>query len=277
MYTEDVIRRYGIHPRKALGQNFLVNDTIAGRIIESVTPDEQSVVLEIGAGTGILMHRLIDRVRHVIAVEIDQALQDVLKRELGEYPNITLMAQDILKVDLAEVCRAHDAERLTVIGNIPYNITGPVLERLLKYRSVIRHVVLMTQEEVGQRLAADPGSKAYGALSVIVRYAYKVEKLFRVAPGNFLPRPAVQSAVLRLTPYPKPPVDVCDEGLLVRVIKASFQHRRKMLHHAVNRLLPESAETVTEQSGIDLRRRGETLSLDEFARLTDTLRKSGLQ
>ena len=277
MYAEDVLRRYGIRPRKKLGQNFLVNDGIAGRIVDNAASDEQAVVLEIGAGSGVLTHQLVEQARHVIAVEIDSALQEVLRRELGANPNFTLMPVDILRVDLEEVCRTHGAEQLTVIGNIPYNITGPLLERLLTYRPVIRGVILMTQEEVGLRLAAEPGTKAYGALTVIVRYAYDVERLFRVGPGNFVPRPAIQSVVLRLTPHLEPPVNVCDEALLIRVIKASFQHRRKMLHHAVNRLLPESADAVAEQSGIDLRRRGETLSLDEFGRLTDTLRQSGLQ
>lgn len=273
----DAMRRRKIRAKKSLGQNFLVNDSIADRIVESVGITDDSLVVEIGAGTGILTRRLMERAHKVVAVEIDSGLVELLRRDLGSESNLTLLNEDILGLDLSRLSSQFESKRMRVIGNIPYNITGPVIERLLHFRDSIETVVMMTQEEVGLRLSAEPGNKIYGALTAIVGYAYKVERLFRVSPANFRPQPSIQSTVLRMVPYREPPVEVCDDALLIRVIKASFQHRRKMLHHAVNRILPGSAQTVMQGSGIDLSRRAETLSLAEFATLTDTLRNSGLQ
>lgn len=266
-----VLRRYGIRPKKALGQHFLINDSLARRIVQAADIDEQSVVLEIGSGTGILTRHLIESANHVVAVEIDPLLHDVLRQEFAACQNLTLAHQDILDVDMAEVCEVHDVHDLIVIGNLPYNITGPVIGRLLQYRPVIRRAMLMTQEEVGRRLTAPPGGKIYGALSVIVQYAYHVRPLFHVSAENFLPRPAVQSIFIMLTPHASPPVHVHDETLFYQIIRGAFQHRRKMLHHAITRISQGSSDVVENRTGIDLRRRGETLSLDEFARLANVI------
>ena len=266
-----VLRRYGTRPKKALGQHFLINDSLAKRIVQAADLDEQSVVLEIGSGTGILTRHLLESAHHVVAVEIDPLLHEVLRQEFTGCRNLTLAHQNILDVDMAEVCRIHDVHDLVVIGNLPYNITGPVIEHLMRYRPVIRRAMLMTQEEVGRRLTACPGGKIYGALSVIVQYIYHVRPLFHVSAGNFLPRPAVESMLIMMTPHASPPVHVYDETLLYQLIRGAFQHRRKMLHHAITRISQGSSDVVASRTGIDLRRRGETLSLDEFARLTNVI------
>lgn len=271
-----LLRRYRIHPDKALGQHFLVNDRIARRIVDATGVDAHTVVLEIGPGIGALTRQLVERARHVVGVEIDPALFRVLQAEFADCQNLTLLCQDICDLDITEVCRAHGVDDLIVVGNLPYNITGPVIERLLRYRSVIRLATIMVQQEVGARLTAPPGNKTYGALSVIVQYTYQPRLLFRVSPGHFIPRPAVQSVVMTLTPHPTPPVNVHDPDCLFRLVKAAFRHRRKMLHHALTGDLiphPDAAQRAEIESctGIDLRRRGETLSLAEFGRLADAI------
>lgn len=266
-----VLRYYGIRPNKALGQHFLINDTIAARIVQAAAPDKASVVLEIGAGTGALTHHLVESSEQVVAVEIDSQLYNVLKQDFSACPNLTLMRRDILDVDIADICRSHGVDEVIVVGNLPYNITGPVIEQLMKYSRVIRRAVIMTQEEVGQRLTAQPGGKTYGALTVVLQYAYNIKPLMRVASGSFYPRPAVQSVVTELTPHAHPPVDVHDETFLRHIVRAAFQHRRKMLHHAVKRVSEGDIDMVAARTGIDLKRRGETLSLNEFARLANVL------
>lgn len=279
-----LLHRYGIRPKKALGQHFLTSDGIGRRIVEAAGVDADTVVLEIGSGTGALTRRLVERARHVVGVEIDAALYRALLSEFADCRNLTLHHQDVRSLDIAEVCRTHRVDDLVVVGNLPYHITGAVIERLLTHRPVIRRATIMVQEEVGDRLMAPPGGKTYGALSVIVQYVYHPRLLFRVAPGNFIPRPGVRSIVMTLTPHPAPPITVRDPDLFVRLVKAAFRHRRKMLHHALTGGLFPGIDAarlpdIARQAGIDLRRRGETLSLAEFGRLADvvwSLQKTGV-
>lgn len=266
-----LLRRYGIRPDKNRGQHFLINDAIAARIAETAHLSSDDVVLEIGPGTGALTRHLLPVARHVCAVEIDPYLVELLRAEYAHTPHLTVVHGDMLKIDIIRLCDDMQTDKLTVAANLPYNITGPALERLLVFRARIRRAVIMVQEEVGQRLIAGPGTKAYGALSLIVRYSYRVSRVFRVAPGNFLPPPTVQSVVLLMEPWETPPVAVEDPVLLIELIRAGFRHRRKMLHHALASYGPDIPERIARATGLDLTRRGESLTLEEFACMTHAM------
>ena len=265
------LRRSNFRPSRSRGQHFLNDSSIARRIVEAAGVTRHTPVLEIGPGAGALTRHLVNRARGVTAVEIDAELARVLQTAYGSYDHLTIMNRDVLDLDLSELMNAYGEPGFVLVANLPYGITGPVLERLIDHREKIRRAVLMVQHEVGGRLAAHPGTKAYGAVTAIMAYHYSVESLFRVGGDRFVPRPAVDSVVLRLTPHERPPVPVRDAGLLIVVIKAAFQHRRKMLHHAMNRLAPGSAGYLSDHTGINLKRRGETLDLNEFAALSNAL------
>lgn len=267
----EFLNRHGLRPIKSRGQHFLINLAIADRIVAAARLGSDSVVLEVGPGTGVLTSRLIAQARHVYAVEIDRRLAEALQQEHRDASNLTVLPEDILRVDVEALCAEAKTDRLTVVANLPYNITGPILDRLILFHRNVSHAILMTQQEVGERLAARPGTKAYGAVTVIMSYIFRLKALFPVGPNCFLPKPSVQSLVLGLEPYSVPPADVSDPHFLIEVIRSGFLHRRKMLHHAMNRFGDGAAEWVIQQTGIDLTRRGETLTLNEFAALTDAL------
>ena len=265
------LRREDFRPSRSRGQHFLNDSTIARRIVEAAGVTGQTPVLEIGPGAGALTRHLVARGGRVTAVEIDAELARALQKAYGRYDHLTILNRDVLDLDLSDLMNGYDTG-FALVANLPYGITGPVLDRLIAHRARIKCAVLMVQHEVGGRLAALPGTKAYGAITAIMAYHYGVESLFRVGGDRFVPRPAVDSVVLRLTPHERPPVAVEDADLLNVLIKAAFQHRRKMLHHAMNRLVPGSAGYVSDHTGINLKRRGETLDLGEFAALSNALR-----
>ena len=265
------LRRSDFRPSRSRGQHFLNDSTIARRIVEAAGVTGQTPVLEIGPGAGALTRHLVARAGRVTAVEIDTELARALQKAYGRYDHLTILNRDVLDLDLSDLMNGYDTG-FALVANLPYGITGPVLDRLIAHRARIKCGVLMVQHEVGGRLAALPGTKAYGAITAIMAYHYGVESLFRVGGDRFVPRPAVDSVVLRLTPHERPPVAVEDADLLNVLIKAAFQHRRKMLHHAMNRLVPGSAGYVSDHTGINLKRRGETLDLGEFAALSNALR-----
>lgn len=265
------LRRSNFRPSRSKGQHFLNDTLIARRIIESAGVTKDTPVLEIGPGTGALTRHLVTLAGDVTAVEIDPRLAGELQEAYGRYDRLNIVNRDVLDLDLSELMGKYGKTGFVLAANLPYGITGPVLDRLIAHRAKIRCAVIMVQHEVGGRLTARPGTKAYGAISAIMACHYDVESLFRVGGDRFVPRPAVDSVVLRLTPHERPPVAVRDSDLLNDVIKAAFQHRRKMLHHAMNRLVPGSAGFLSEHTGIDLRRRGETLDLGEFGALADAL------
>lgn len=267
----EFLNRHGLRPIKSRGQHFLINLAIADRIVAAANLGPDSVVLEVGPGTGVLTSRLMAQARHVYAVEIDRRLAEALQNEYRDASNLTVLPNDILKMDVGALCTEAQTEHLTVVANLPYNITGPILDRLILFNRSVSRAILMTQQEVGERLAAQPGTKSYGAVTVIMSYIFRLQALFPVGPASFLPKPSVQSLVLGLEPYSVPPVDVSDPRLLVEVIRSGFLHRRKMLLHAVNRFGDGAIESVVEQTGLDLKRRGETLTLNEFALLTDAI------
>ena len=265
------LRRSAFRPSRTRGQHFLNDPSIARRIVEAAGVTRDTAVLEIGPGAGALTRHLVTRAGRITAVEIDARLARVLEEAYGHYGHLAILNRDVLDLDLPGLMEGSGEAGFVIVANLPYGITGPVLDRLITHHGKVTRAVIMVQSEVGRRLTASPGTKAYGAITAILAYHYGVESLFQVGGDRFVPRPAVDSIALRLTPHDRPPVDVRDASLLAVVIRAAFQHRRKMLHHAVNRLAPGSAGCLSDRTGIDLKRRGETLDLVEFAALADAL------
>jgi 16S rRNA (adenine1518-N6/adenine1519-N6)-dimethyltransferase len=260
----------GLSPRKRFGQNFLVREDLAERIVEHCHLREDDVVVEIGPGAGALTPLLARRVRALIAVEKDFGLAALLREELAETPRVEIVEGDFLEFDLAAAARAHGVARVAVVGNIPYNITTPVLECLFAARAAVRSAVLLVQQEYAQRLAAPAGSPEYGSITLFARYHALMEPLLAVKAGAFWPRPDVDSMLVRFFLRERPPVEVPSESLLFRIVRGSFQMRRKQLSNTLEDSLgipKAAAEALCRAAGVDPRRRGETLTLDEFAKL----------
>jgi 16S rRNA (adenine1518-N6/adenine1519-N6)-dimethyltransferase len=260
----------GLAPRRRFGQNFLVREDLAERIVESCHLREDDVVVEIGPGAGALTPLIAQRARRVIAVEKDAGLASLLREEQAALSRVEIVEGDFLEFDLAAAAREHGVEKLAVVGNIPYNITTPVLEHLFASRAAVRSAVLLVQHEYAQRLAAAAGTPEYGSLTLFARYHALMEPLMTVKAGAFWPRPDVDSMLVRFFMRERPPVEVPSESLLFRIVRGSFQMRRKQLLNTLEDSLgipkPE-VERMSRAAGIDPRRRGETLTLDEFAKL----------
>lgn len=272
-----LLGRYGLAPKKGLGQHFLWQRRVVERMAEAAELDAGDLVLEIGPGLGILTAACAGRAGLVIAVEIDRALFPLLEAELGAYPNVRLVQGDVRKVDLRELRRTlapgFDG-RCKVLGNLPYYLASPLIVNLLSGGTQAELMVLMVQQEVAGRIAAGPGGKSYGALSVFVQYYAAPEVLFTVSPHEFWPQPEVTSAVIRLRLRPQPAVTVGDPALFFRVVRAAFRYRRKTLKNALGEaglLSAGEADELLRAVRIDPGRRGETLDLDEFACLTEVL------
>jgi len=255
-------------PRRSLGQHFLIDKNIVHKIVRLAELQPGETVLEIGPGRGILTEALLDSSGLVVAVELDAALCAHLRATLGRRSNFRLVEGDALTFDYAQV-----PSPFLVVANLPYYVSTPLLFRLLEDRRRIDRLVLMLQEEVVARLAASSGGKDYGALSIAAQFYCEVRQAFRVPPTCFRPKPQVGSAVVVLTPLPKPRVSVADEAFFFRIVRAGFAHRRKALPNSLRDEGFEGAPTAAalKQAGIDPRRRAETLSIEEFAALTDTL------
>jgi len=259
----------GLAPLKRMGQNFLVREDLAGRIVDHCRLQPEDVAVEIGPGAGALTPRLATRVRALVAVEKDAGLAALLREELAELPQLELVEGDFLGLDLAAVARAHGVERVTVVGNIPYNITTPVLERIFEQKRVVACAVLLVQKEYAERLAAAAGTPEYGSLTLFARYHALLDPLLAIRASAFWPRPDVDSMLVRFLLREQPPVEA-DETLLFRIIRGSFQMRRKQLANTLEPALGlsrDDVERLCRTAGIDGRRRGETLTLEEFARL----------
>jgi 16S rRNA (adenine1518-N6/adenine1519-N6)-dimethyltransferase len=264
-----LLLRLGLRPKKALGQHFLLHPHQARRIVAALDLAGEETVVEIGAGLGALTGLLAPAARRVIALERDPELARFLAEELlVETPGVEVICQDVLEFDFPGVAR--EAGRpLALVGNLPYQITSPLLFTLIRDAAAIAQAVLMMQLEVGERLLASPGTKDYGILSVLVQYHFRVTRLFSLSPGNFYPPPQVDSVVLRLVPETSAPVAL-DAALLQQLVKTAFGHRRKTLNNtlvsgaAAFGLSPEAMRALLAELNIDLRRRGETLSVAEF-------------
>ncbi|HEY3425429.1 MAG TPA: 16S rRNA (adenine(1518)-N(6)/adenine(1519)-N(6))-dimethyltransferase RsmA [Negativicutes bacterium] len=262
--TLHILKTFGIHMSKKLGQNFLVDEQVVAGIVAAANLKADDTVLEIGPGIGTLTQGLAETGARIVAVELDRRLIEVLGRTLSGYENIQLIQGDILRIDIT---REVAAEKYKVVANLPYYITTPIIMGLLEQRLPVELLVTMVQKEVAQRMVAKPGSKTYGALSVAVQYYTEPEIMFTVPPSSFIPSPAVESAVIRCTVRSEPPVIIQSEKIFFRVVKASFAQRRKTLSNSLKTagLETEKVRSILNAAGIDGSRRGETLSLQEFA------------
>lgn len=264
----------GFRFTKSLGQNFLLDENILRKMVKAADINKEDAVIEIGPGAGIVTERLLQEAGTVLAVEIDKALIPFLTQTLSIYPNFTLWHQDVLKADLGNwISQQQTAgyKRIKVVGNLPYYVTTPIIMKLLEDQLPIDLMLFMIQKEVALRLAAKPATKDYGALTVGAQFYCKAEKVFDVSPQVFIPKPNVASAVVRLTRHVTPPADIPDPALFFALVRAAFGQRRKTLHNALA-VMPDimnKAEVALrlEAAGIDPGRRGETLSIEEFAQL----------
>lgn len=275
--TIEVIKRHGFDFQKKFGQNFLIDPHVLDKIIAAAEITKEDFVLEIGPGIGTMTQYLAEAAREVTAVEIDRNLIPILQETLAEYDNVTVINQDVLKLDIAALAQEKNGGRpIKVVANLPYYITTPIIMGLFESGVPLASVTVMVQKEVALRMQAGPGTKDYGALSLAVQYYASPYLAANVPPNCFMPRPNVGSAVIRLTRYEVPPVQVKDEKLMFRLIRASFNQRRKTLMNGLKNSseLSYSKEVILEalqKVGLSENVRGEALTLEQFARLADAL------
>lgn len=271
--TQHILNRFKLRADKKLGQNFLIDENVVHQIVAAAELSEVDTVLEVGPGIGTLTQGLAESKARVVAVELDTRLLPVLATTLNGYDNVRVVHGDILKVNIMEEV---GAPSFKVCANLPYYITTPIIFALLEKRLPMERLVAMVQKEVAERMAAQPGGKEYGALSVAIQYYTEPKIAFIVPPTSFIPAPAVDSAVIVCKRREKPPVEVCDEGLFFRVVKAAFSLRRKMLSNSLKNMGIKSEQVVKwlELAGVDGKRRAETLSLEDFAKLTNSFNEA---
>lgn len=271
--TQHILNRFKLRADKKLGQNFLIDENVVRQIVEAAELSEADTVLEVGPGIGTLTQGLAESKAKVVAVELDTRLLPALATTLEGYDNVRVVHGDILKVNIMEEVGAPEFK---VCANLPYYITTPIIFALLEKRLPMERLVAMVQKEVAERMAAQPGGKDYGALSVAIQYYTEPEIAFIVPPTSFIPAPAVDSAVIVCKRRSKPPVEVCDEALFFRVVKAAFSLRRKMLSNSLKNMGIKSEQVAKwlELAGVDGKRRAETLSLEDFAKLTNSFNEA---
>lgn len=274
--TAEIIQKYQFDFRKKFGQNFLIDNHILDKIVEAADITREDCILEIGPGIGTLTQRLAEEAGKVVAVEIDKNLIPILDETLAGYDNVTILNEDILKADIHKIAVQNGGKLLKVVANLPYYITTPTIMTLFESGVPLSSVTVMVQKEVADRMRVGPGTKEYGALSLAVQYYAKPEIITKVPASCFMPRPNVDSTVIRLTCYEKPPVMVRDEKWLFAIIRASFNQRRKTLANGlanagnlgVNR---QQVEKALNDMGMLPTIRGEALTLEQFAELSDRL------
>lgn len=275
--TIAVLQKYQFHFQKKFGQNFLIDERVLGRIIDAAGIGKDDCVIEVGPGIGTMTQYLAERAREVVAVEIDKMLIPILADTLSAYENVTVLNEDILKVDVgALVQEKNHGQPVKIVANLPYYITTPIITGLLESGVPIESMTVMVQKEVAERMQAKPGTKDYGALSLAVQYYAEPEVIAHVPQNCFIPRPQIGSAVIRLRRYEKPPVEVRDVQKMFAVIRAVFNQRRKTMVNSVANaeelgVTKEQVLYALEQMGESPTVRGETFSLERFARFTDLL------
>ena len=278
-YTIEVLQKYNFAFQKRFGQNFLIDTHVLEKIIAASQISKDDFVLEIGPGIGTMTQYLAEYAREVAAVEIDNTLIPILKDTLKDWDNVTVINDDILKVDIRKLAlEKNGGKPIKVVANLLYYITTPIIMGLFENQVPIDSITIMVQKEVADRMQVGPGTKDYGALSLAVQYYAKPEIVANVPPNCFMPRPKVGSAVIRLERYEKPPVEVSDEKLMFRIIRASFNQRRKTLVNGLKNSQElsysrEEIEEVLNECGIPLNIRGEALTLAEFASLANAFDK----
>lgn len=274
---KDILDKYGFRFSKSLGQNFLIDGNIINKIAETAELDENSGVIEIGPGFGTLTQVLCQKAKKVVAIEVDRSLEKV-HHETLDYDNIKIIYDDFMKIDVDKLIHEEfQGLDVKIVANLPYYITTPIIMKILEERYKISRIVVMVQKEVAQRLNSKPGSKEYGAITLAVNYRADTEIAMIVPNSVFMPRPKVDSAVIRFDILKKPRIEVLDENILFAAIKASFGQRRKTLLNGLSNNLKLSKDIVKaalEQAGIDPGVRGETLSLEDFGRIADEIVKT---
>ncbi|TVP81328.1 MAG: 16S rRNA (adenine(1518)-N(6)/adenine(1519)-N(6))-dimethyltransferase RsmA [Alkalicoccus sp.] len=273
--TQEILKKHGFRFKKSLGQNFLIDPNVLTNIVNAASVTKESGIIEIGPGIGALTEQSARQAGKVLAFEIDQRLLPILKETMAPYPHVEVINEDVLKADLHTFIKEHfeDGQDLAVVANLPYYVTTPILMKLLEEKLPVRVMVVMMQTEVAERISAEPGSKAYGSLSIAAQYYAQAETVFQVPRTVFMPQPNVDSSILRLTRREKPPVDVVNEELFFQIVRGAFVQRRKTLLNNLSKLFEdtlskgETAERLQE-TGIDGKRRAETLTMTEFAALT---------
>lgn len=278
-HTIEILQKYDFAFQKRFGQNFLIDTHVLDKIISASCITKEDFILEIGPGIGTMTQYLAEAAREVVAVEIDKSLIPILEDTLSEFPNASVINEDILKVDINKIAREKNGGKpIKVVANLPYYITTPIIMGLFEKKVPIDSITIMVQKEVAERMKVGPGTKDYGALSLAVQYYAKPEIVANVPPNCFMPRPKVGSAVIRLIRYENPPVDVDNEELMFKIIRASFNQRRKTLLNGLKNyselnFTKEEIEDSISNCEFLPSIRGEALTLEEFAKLSNELNK----
>ena len=269
--TQELVKKYNFKFTKSLGQNFLVDDSVLDDIIDGAEVNNEDFIIEIGPGVGTLTAQLLMKAKKVTAIELDSDLIPILEKELGDHENFNLIHKDALKVDFNELIG--DEKNVKLVANLPYYVTTPIILKLLKDGYNFQSLTIMIQKEVAERINAVPNCKAYGALSVLVQYYCDTSIVRTVAPTSFIPRPKVESIVIKLDRLDKPRAETKDVKFMFELVRAGFNMRRKTLWNAAKTLKvnKEKLEEAFEKSGIDPKRRAETLTVQEFATLADCI------
>ena len=276
--TIAVLNRYGFNFQKKFGQNFLIDENVVEKIVREAGVTKDDFVMEIGPGIGTMTQILCENARELVAVEIDKKLIPILTEDtLSYYDNVTVINEDILKLDIRKLAEEkNDGRPIKVVANLPYYITTPIIMGLFESHVPLDSITIMVQKEVADRMQCGPGTKDYGALSLAVQFYAKPKVVLNVPAGCFMPRPNVDSAVIRLERFKTPPVDVCDEHLMFKIIRASFNQRRKTMLNSVGNagigISKEALSTALEKMGLPLTIRGEALTLEQFANLSNLLK-----
>lgn len=275
--TIEILKKYNFNFQKRFGQNFLIDSNILEKIVSAAEITKEDCVLEIGPGIGTMTQYLAESAREVIAVEIDKSLIPILEDTLSPYDNVTVINEDILKVNIRKLAEEKNQGRpIKVVANLPYYITTPIIMGLFEGHVPLKSITIMIQKEVADRMQVGPGTKDYGALSLAVQYYAKPQVVAYVSPECFIPRPGVGSAVIRLDRYEEPPVKACDDEFMFKVIRAAFNQRRKTLANGLGNapdlwVSREQAAEALENLGFGAGVRGEALTLEEFAQLSNYL------
>lgn len=275
--TIEILKKYDFSFQKKYGQNFLIDTNILKKIVDASSITDQDCVLEIGPGIGTMTQYLAESAKEVIAVEIDKALIPILEDTLSAYDNVTIMNGDILKLDIGRIVEErNEGKAIKVVANLPYYITTPIIMGLLEGHVPVKSITVMVQKEVADRMQTGPGTKDYGALSLAVQYYTRPEIVAQVAPSCFMPKPKVGSAVIRLDRHETPPVDADNEKFMFSIIRAAFNQRRKTLVNGLANdvklgVSKEKVSEALETMGLPLTVRGEALTLEEFAQLSNLL------
>lgn len=279
--TKEVLAKYNMSAKKKFGQNFLINENVLDGIVEAAGVTRDDCVLEIGPGIGTLTQYLAEAAGRVVAVEIDKTLIPVLTDTLSEYDNVTVINEDVLKVDIEAIVKEYNGGKpIKVVANLPYYITTPIIMKLFESGVPIESVTVMVQKEVADRMVMGPGSKDYGSLSLAVAYYAKAQNIMDVPPSCFIPQPGVGSAVVYLKRHENRPVQVKDEKYMFEIIRTAFNQRRKTLSNSLSnnpslRVTRDQVQDALVKMGIDEKARGEVLALSQFAELSDILQSSG--